>query len=230
MTQHLLDSHDLVHNPRNRRSKKTVHSSTASDPGGYGSSKQCVSASTSSKPSVVGLTCSSDLQQFRQPMITAPPAQLVPGYRFPFFPDTSYNPRNARPSYYYDAITPTVTMRGTQSWLLAIASQMSYASQFRNLSNTYYSQDQPQMPMQQQIFTPTTSQMFFQGAIIPPLSLPSSFASSLSFSDNSSDLSLLYTAVRWWPQARYIPRGWMLQFTHIRWIIDYLGKLGLSQS
>ncbi|KAF8343467.1 hypothetical protein F5887DRAFT_327746 [Amanita rubescens] len=187
MTQHLLDSHDLVRDvPRSMRSKKTVRSSTAPNQGGYGSSEQCAvehSASTSSKPSVVG-----DIQQSRQPMITVPPAQLVPGYRFPFFPDSSYNPCNARPSYYYDANTPTVTMPRTQLRpLLPVPSQMPYAPQFRVPPGTYYTPDQPQMPIQQQIFTPTTSQMFFQDAVSPPLCSPSS-VSSWSFSDNSFDM------------------------------------------
>jgi len=120
-------------------------------------------------------------------MVTVPPAQLVPGYQFPFFPDSSYDPQcDTRPSYYYDTTTPVVTMRGAQlPSRVAVSSQMPYAPQLGMLSDTYCIPDELQMSMQQQTFVPTTPHMFFQDAISPP---PSSSVSSSSFSDNGFDV------------------------------------------
>ena len=191
LTQHLLDAHDLGCNPQSKGSKRSketpARSSTASNQLGLDSFEQwAVEPSTSSEPGVFGLTFSSDLQQL---MVTMPPAQLVPGYQFPFFPDNSYDPqRDARPSYYYDANTPVVTMRGAQlPSRVAVPSQTPYAPQFGMLSDTYYIHDELQMSIQQQAFVPTTPHMFFQDASSPLLSSPSSSVSSSSFSDNGFD-------------------------------------------
>lgn len=198
MTQHLSDSHKLVLNPKGKGFKRSkeiqAHSSTASKQAGLDFSDQWAvepSASSSSEPGVVGLgTCSSDLQQYKQLVVSVPPAQLVPGYQFPFFPDSSYDlQHDAGPSYYYDANTPVVTTRGAQlPSRVVVPSHMPHDTQFGMPSSTYYIQDELQMAIQQQAFVPTTPHMFFQDAVSPPLSSPSSSVSSQSFSDNGFDV------------------------------------------
>ncbi|KAF8347379.1 hypothetical protein F5887DRAFT_28611 [Amanita rubescens] len=197
LTQHLLDAHDLGCNPQSKRSKQSketqAHSSTALNQIGLNSFEQWAvePSASSSEPGVFDLTFSSDLRQSRQLTATVPPAQLVPGYQFPFFPDSPYDPqRDARPSYYYDENTPVVTMRGAQlPSRVAVPSQTPYAPQFGMLSDTYYIHDELQMSIQQQqAFVPTTPDMFFQDAASPLLSSPSPSVSSSSFPDNGIDV------------------------------------------